>query len=330
MDTKGVELVPCNLCGADDPVPLFRVPVQGYNVGRYAHDTWEVARCPHCGLIYLAERMDAAARDALYAFGAEGDQAYVQGWFLDSADLNRPTWQRLVRVLGRYCPAGRLLDFGCGPGNFLVEARAQGYTVVGQEVAPLFLDVCRRRGIAVAEDLAEIAAQHGRSFDCITSFDVIEHHPDPLQMLRDLRGLLRPGGTLMISTHDIGNWFARAYGPRWRHLNPIGHLTFFTRRTLTLMLERAGFQVIRAGGSHTIDRTPLAELRNWLTAGARVIGLRGLLMLTYKPLLERLPALAGWELRLGSTLLNHRKVLLRIGDQVIMNDDIVLLARAID
>lgn len=327
MKTSGVEHVPCNLCGADAPETLFQAPVQDYNRGHYAYDSWDVGRCPACGLIYLPTRLDGAARDALYAFLNAGDQRFVQGWFLDSADLNRPTWQRLLRVMARHCPRGRLLDFGCGPGDFLSEARSHGYDVAGYEVSAPFLDTCRRRGLPVADDLAELAARYPGGFDCITSFDVIEHHPDPLRMLRDLRALLKDDGLLMISTHDIGNPFARLYGPRWRHLNPIGHLTFFTRETLTLMLERAGFAVIRKGGHHTIDSRPLAEARNWLRGLLRVVLLRGLLLLTYKPLAERVPALQRWQLKVGGSVLNHQKLSLRIGDQVIINDDMVLLAR---
>jgi len=327
MKTTGVEHVACPLCGADRPDVLFQAPVWAYNIGRYAYDSWPVGRCPTCGLTYLPDRMDAEARDALYAFVHAGDQEFVQGWFLDSADLNRPTWQRLLRVLAQHRPAGRLLDFGCGPGDFLDAARQRGYDVEGFEVSGVFLERCRARGLAVTDDLPGLLARAGGAFDCITSFDVIEHHPDPLQMLRDLRALIKDDGVLMISTHDIGNPFARLYGPRWRHLNPIGHLTFFTRETLTLMLERAGFAVVRRGGHHTIDGAPAAEARNWLSGLMRVVLLRGLLLLTYKPLAERIPALQRWQIRLGRRVLNHQKLALRLGDQVVINDDMVLLAR---
>jgi 2-polyprenyl-3-methyl-5-hydroxy-6-metoxy-1,4-benzoquinol methylase len=161
----------------------------------------------------------------------------------------------------------------------------------------------------------------------VTAFDVIEHCPNPQGLMRTMNRLIKRGGIVMLSTHDIGNILARWYGTRWRYIAPIGHLTYFTRTTLAKMMTRCGFQVLRSGGSHTIDDRALAQARNYLTQSARLLLLRALILWFYKPLSVHMPSLTKWEFRTRNGIVNHEKLLLRAGTQVIMNDDMVLIAR---
>jgi hypothetical protein len=91
-------------------------------------------------------------------------------------------------------------------------------------------------------------------------------------------------------------------------------------------LKACGFRVLYSGGLHTIDRTRWAELRNWVVQSFKLIGLRALILTVYKPLAARVPALTRWHLRWGGGYLDHEKLLLRTSKQIIMDDDMVLLA----
>lgn len=330
FQTKGIEYVHCNLCGADDPELLYEAPVRPHRVGVYNRDVWDVVRCRRCGLIYVNPRIDAEARAALYSFRMPGDEPLIRTWFLDNADLQRPLWQRFLRVLRSSCPSGRLLDVGCGAGTFLVEARELSYEVFGQEVADYFVEHCRtEHGLTIHADFLENLDLPDDSFDVVTAFDVIEHLPDPRAFVRQVRRLLKPGGVVMISTHDIGNLFARFYGVRWRYLHPIGHITYFTRETLGRLLNENGFRVLRVGGIHTIDDSRWAESLNKVKQFARVIVLRSIVIGLYKPLARHMPFLTRWRVRLGDGVLSHEKLLRRAGTQIVMDDDLVILAAAV-
>lgn len=330
MNTKGIEYVNCNLCGRDDAELHFKAPVLPYRKGIYNRDMWDVVRCRNCGLIYVNPRIDDEAREAFYSFQTPGDERFVQDWFLESADLHRPNWQRFVRTMHRLLPNGKLLDIGCGAGTFLIEARNMGYEVAGQEVAPYFIEYCRtEQNLTIYGDFMENLDLVPGSFDCVTNFDVIEHHPDPKRLVSQMYDLLRPGGLAVISTHDIGNFFARRYGVKWRYIRPIGHITYFTRETLSHMMEDCGFHVVQAGGSHTIDETRFKIYRNYVRQFLRVIVLRALILKVYKPLAEHIPALRKWKLKIGRATLNHEKLLVRASNQIIMDDDMVILARKV-
>ncbi|MCA9872397.1 MAG: class I SAM-dependent methyltransferase [Anaerolineales bacterium] len=329
-NTKGIEYVNCNLCGSNNAELHFQAPVLPYRVGIYNRDVWDVVRCRNCGLIYVNPRIDDEAREAFYSFQTPGDDQFVQEWFLESADLHRPNWQRFIRTMQKHQPDGKLLDIGCGAGTFLVEARKMGYEVFGQEVAPYFIKYCREeQNLTIYGDFMENLQLAPESFDCVTNFDVIEHHPDPKLLVSQMYDLLRPGGLAVISTHDIGNFFARHYGVKWRYIRPIGHITYFTRDTLARLMTDCGFRVVQAGGSHTIDETRFKVFRNYIRQFMRVIVLRALILWVYKPLAERLPALRRWQFKIGGATLNHEKLLVRASNQIIMDDDMVILARKV-
>lgn len=330
MKAKGLEFVACNLCGRSETELLFEAPVRSYRAGVFAQDVWNVVRCRHCALIYVNPRIDDEARDYFYSFQNPGDRAAVDRRFLTAIRRREPLWNRYLRILATVGPTGKLLDVGCGPGDFLVAARAHGYDAAGQEVSELFLDHARRvHGLDVHGGFLEELEFPAASFDVVTAFDVIEHHPDPKGLAREMRRLLRPGGLAMLSTHDIGNWFARRYGVNWRYLHPISHITYFTRDTLQRLLADAGFETVRVGGFHTIDASRSHELRNWILQGAKLITVRGAILWLYKPLASRLSPLRRWRVPLGRRRLDHETLLALAGPQVAMNDGMVVVARAV-
>ena len=327
---KGIEYVCCNLCGADDTELYYRQPVRPQHTGEYNRDVWDIVRCQHCGLIYENPRTDAAALDHLYQFDNSGDYDYIQSWFIRNADLNRAYWQQVLRSLRRYPVSGKLLDVGCGAGTFLVEARQAGYEVSGQEVAPYFVSYCREQeNLTIYDGELDTMGIEGASFDVITAFDMIEHHPDPKRLVTEIRRLLRPGGLFVISTHDIGNIFARLYGTRWRHMGAIGHIFYFTRPTMAKLLRACGFEILHQSSAHTLDQTALAEFRNLVVGFFKLIVLRALILGIYKPVATLFPSLARWQFHWGDKTLDHAKLMTRVGTQIVMGDDMVFLAKAI-
>jgi 2-polyprenyl-3-methyl-5-hydroxy-6-metoxy-1,4-benzoquinol methylase len=78
-------------------------------------------------------------------------------------------------------------------------------------------------------------------FDAVTMFDVIEHLVDPMDALRRIRSVLRPGGLLVVTTPNINALSRWALGTQWSILSPLEHLYHFSDLTLGKALQRAGF-----------------------------------------------------------------------------------------
>ena len=139
----------------------------------------------------------------------------------------------------------RLLDVGCGNGQFLEDARRCGWIADGCDFDPRAASIARERGFDVRDGGIETWAEAAGMFDAITLSHVIEHVHDPMATLGQAWHLLRDGGTIYIDTPNIKAAGHRRYGRAWRGLEPPRHLVLFTWSSMTGALRAAGFTAIR-------------------------------------------------------------------------------------
>ncbi len=254
-DTHDWVEVPCNLCeGAGDVERLFAR-------GTYVH-----VRCRRCSLVWVSPRPPMAEQVNARLYGQDHDGlasfcrelldmspeqvAERRAELRDRAPRKyRAELAGLERRLGK---AGRLLDVGCANGRFLLAAEGRGWEVTGIEVAPEQATVAREKfGLDVHCGTLETAGLEVASVDAVRLNQVLEHVPDPLGTLRAIARVLRPGGLFSMSTVNIDSFTYRLLGSEWSHLGTErnGHIFFFSPRTLTEMLQRAGFRVV---GTRTV------------------------------------------------------------------------------
>ncbi|MFA6030690.1 MAG: class I SAM-dependent methyltransferase [Elusimicrobiota bacterium] len=238
-----IESVPCDLCGADD-APVLHAAMDGWPAdaaGHFAATTdvfgayGTIRRCRRCGLAYTSPRLKASALLDGYA-NAPDEEYRLEG---DARSMNA---YLSLAVLRRFAKGGRLLEVGSSAGFFLNAARLS-YEVTGVEPSEWARDysVKRLHLPVVARTMDEARFPDGH-FDAAALIDVIEHLADPLAALRELARVLRPGGHLYLVTPDIGSLSARLLRGRWWGLRP-AHIYYFDRKTMTAMLEKAGFEV---------------------------------------------------------------------------------------
>ena len=212
---------------------------------------YRLVRCPDCRLLMVNPQPTAAELEQIYHphyfLGAETSEGREELQRLKGA-----TARRYLAELERYRgPArGRLLEVGCGAGEFLAEARAAGYDVCGVEASPSAAEEARRRvpGAEVVVGDLSAAAPTLPPFDVCVMWDVIEHVRQPIDLLRTVHGLLRPDGVLALATPSLDAWSARLLRRRWMEYKP-EHLFYFDGATLQSVLFRAGFAgvVLEAG-----------------------------------------------------------------------------------
>jgi SAM-dependent methyltransferase len=219
-------------------------------------------RCGGCGFIFY-EDAEPNALAALY-----GD-AYFHGAeypdYLGQQGALRRSMQRHLQQMQRHRPlGGNLLEVGCAYGLFLDEAREKFDSVTGIDIcagpvayARTSLDLDARHGDVLTEDFGD------QRFDAVCMWDTIEHLAAPAEVLSRAATLQRPGGMLYLTTGDIGSWNARWRGKQWRQIHPPSHVNYFSRRTITTILERTGYEVVaieRARYYHTLFNI-LASIR---------------------------------------------------------------------
>ena len=161
----------------------------------------------------------------------------------------------VLSVAGLPPGAGRrLLDVGCGSGEFLLRMRERGWDVLGVEPDPVAAAAARRGGLDVRDGMLDDAAFPDESFDAIVLSHVIEHVHDPIALLRECGRVLRPGGTLVLMTPNLESVGHRRFGADWRGLEPPRHLHVFSVESLESCVRRVGLAVANVSTSARLVR----------------------------------------------------------------------------
>ncbi len=211
----------------------------------FVKEGYPVQQCPTCRLIRIHPQPDYAALGRIYgesyfrrAWGVQTDPARVLA-------LKQATFRRHVLPAAAVGPEARILDCGAAYGALMAAAEERGWRPYGIELAPEAAAAIARRFGAdrVFSGPFEQAAFPGLeagAFEAVFMCDFIEHVRDPAAVLGKACRLLRPGGTLVLTTPDGESLSRRAMGAAWPHFK-VEHLFYFSRRNLAPLLERCGF-----------------------------------------------------------------------------------------
>lgn len=203
------------------------------------------ARCLACGVVRLYDRVAADRLQLLYAGyypGADPSPDALR------RQLANPTFAHRRRRLEPAVPAPhrRILEIGCGDGNFLAYLRGHGWTVHGSEYdAETAALVRRRHGIGVAVGDVADAPPGDAPFPAVAAYHVLEHVYRPAAWLAAVRGMLRPGGVLHLQVPNHDSLTRRMTGAAWASLMFPQHVYFYAPHTLCALLRRAGFAPLR-------------------------------------------------------------------------------------
>lgn len=223
----------------------------------WQEDGYDLVRCTHCDLLFVANPPDDQELARLYSFdgGFHTQLADDSDDRSSAADANALHHLDLIERVQR---PGRLLDVGCATGRFMSHAKDRGWIVRGVELNDDTAQIARDSGLKVQTGtLADMHTEE--SFDAVTMWDVVEHVREPLELLRDAHKRLAPKGCLWLATPNVDGLFptaslraANRVG-RWPHPEPPYHLSQFSEATLRDALDRAGFAEVDV----THERIPL-------------------------------------------------------------------------
>ena len=198
-------------------------------------------RCKTCKTIFIPETgfKPEEFYDKSYFKGSDA-KGYRDYECLEHS-LRRTFLKRIKQIEKKHDIAGKeILDFGCGMGFFLSEAQERGYRATGIEVSDYAAEYGRIKfGIPILNSIDDI----NKRFDIITMWDVIEHLQDPAAILSRAHDILTADGLLVITTGNIDSAAAKLSGKRWHLFNIPEHLSYFSPKSITYLLEQTGFEI---------------------------------------------------------------------------------------
>jgi 2-polyprenyl-3-methyl-5-hydroxy-6-metoxy-1,4-benzoquinol methylase len=230
----------CAACGGNQ----FRVVFDGLGVP--GEERYSVRQCRRCrlGVTDPQPSEDALRRlyqSEYYRTAEPGQQnplirigRYLVRQVLSDHDLLLGTAQR-----------GRILDIGCGNGEFLRRMGELGWETYGTDSSPAAVQLARR----VAKDVRLARASEpvfdDKQFDAVTMFNVFEHVPDPVETLAEVHRILKDGGTLVLEVPNVQSLAFRIVKRSWIGLDVPRHLYHYSPKALIALAQAQGFQVER-------------------------------------------------------------------------------------
>jgi len=262
------ERTSCPGCEFGESISLFRAAYADAVMGQFLRrkfknpaailDTlgdavYELRKCGRCSLIYQRYVLNDEYSAVLYdKWLLEGDaEPELSKEWLPPSDhvLYANELLSVGRFFGRPHHRIRILDYGLGTGWWCRMGTALGFEALGTDLASNLVASARERGIPAIE-VAQLASER---FDFINTEQVLEHVTQPLDVLRRLRGALKPNGVIKVSVPDgrgiesripVVDWTAPRADKRYlMEATPLIHINTFTQDSIRVMGSRAGLKV---------------------------------------------------------------------------------------
>lgn len=142
----------------------------------------------------------------------------------------------------------RVLDVGCGVGTLSLYLAKKGARVVGVDISPQAIEIANHAKQANLIKTAVFKSGELQPdqpvFERVICTEVIEHISDDEQFLQTIHSNMRPGGVLLLTTPSQENWLYR-HGFYRRFDQEVGHVRRYTLNTISQLLTKNGFKIIK-------------------------------------------------------------------------------------
>lgn len=228
----------CPCCSGHDIRRLGELPDSRWFAGKLLEQVLsggDLYRCRTCQLKFRHPLPEAAISDRMY------DNSAIYTW---PANTPRPDWDLISDHIRKNVPAGgRVLDFGCYSGGLLSQL-GSGFELYGVEVNLAAANIASRNSNALVWPSINDIPREMR-FDAVILADVIEHLPNPLEIITRISALLNDAGVLIITTGDADNYLWNRFGANWWYCFYPEHVAFLSRASLKFISRETGLAIVR-------------------------------------------------------------------------------------
>jgi ubiquinone/menaquinone biosynthesis C-methylase UbiE len=205
----------------------------------------KLVKCVECGFYYANPRLSQESEEDYYKVRYHEECFRYE----DRAEI----FKMSLCEIGRFIKKGKLIDVGCGMGNFMDLAKSNGWEVKGVEISDYAVNYARERfKLDVTKGSLRDARFEREYFDAATMWNVLDQTYDPKADLTELNRILKKGGYLFIRVPNIPfNLMLQKFYNRLRPLfrgvrrSPsVFHLYSFDKNSIKRLLKSAGFSSV--------------------------------------------------------------------------------------
>jgi 2-polyprenyl-3-methyl-5-hydroxy-6-metoxy-1,4-benzoquinol methylase len=212
----------------------------------FEKNSYRIEKCLACELVQVTNVPETEQLEVGY------DQNFYEKYYKNlEKDYKKQRYEylnfqnKIDQIEKRLGKKGKILDVGCSFGFFLDAARERGWNVAGIELSEYAAAYASQRfGLSVVNKSILDAEFEGNSFDVITMWYVIEHLPNPKQVLQHLSNFLKEDGMLVVSTPNVESYRMKIQGKKWRIWIPPEHILYFSPKTIKKLCKQCCLQII--------------------------------------------------------------------------------------
>jgi len=205
-----------------------------------------LSKCDSCGFVTCSNEYTNEELSQIYSSNYFNGGEYLD-YLSDELAVRKNSRNRLnqiQKVFGSYNPEN-ILEIGCAYGIFgdFIRSIYSNSRYVGYDIAEEACDYGQSQFKikTICQDFLEVNTTE--TYTDVFMWDVIEHLPHPEKFIQKISQQTVKGSRLFITTGDIDRLLPKIQGEKWRQIHPPSHLHYFSKKTLTLLLDKNGFEV---------------------------------------------------------------------------------------
>lgn len=232
-----VDVLNCPICNNTIFKPI--VHAKDFTV---TSETFTIQSCIRCGLLLTLPRPCPEDLEKYYKSDNYISHTSRASNITDRLYIlaRKFTLRQKLSLVSKYSAKGKLLDYGCGTGDFLLTAAKNTWQTWGVE--PSTSIAKKDKAQQIVSSLDEIPTSE---FDAITLWHVLEHIPNPNEIIYQLRERISKHGTIFIAVPNYKSFDGTYYRESWAGYDVPRHLWHFSRSTMSQLLEKNSLKLIK-------------------------------------------------------------------------------------
>lgn len=232
----------CPICNSSQFLSFLSC--KDYTVSR---ETFQIVECNSCHFKFTNPRPEEQNLGAYYKSETYISHSNTSKGFVNSAyqTVRKYTLLKKLQLISRYYKTGKILDIGCGTGEFLNICKNAKWEVLGIEPdADARKKSIEKYGLDVREEL-EIKSLKNEEFDVISMWHVLEHVPNLNDRIEDLKRLIKPNGMIIVAVPNLTSLDAKIYKEHWAAYDLPRHLYHFSPKDIEAVFKNHGLTVFK-------------------------------------------------------------------------------------
>lgn len=212
-----------------------------------SHEEFQIHECPKCGLLFTEprpskEKIGEYYKSEEYYSHQENKHGFIPKIYEKVKSVNL---KKKYRISTKGMKTGKVLDIGCGVGDFLHTMEQKGWECTGVEPSKDAKNIARKRIKGKLFAPEEVIKMQEASFDLITMWHVLEHVDDLKWELEQLTRLIKPDGRIVIAVPNYKSYDAQFYKELWAAYDVPRHLNHFNQKTLANIFKTKGLNLVQ-------------------------------------------------------------------------------------